>query len=297
VRVLTATNGSSRAEAALQLGAQIARQSHDPLTILTVIKHEANNTPVPVDTILARAREIVQPQFTEMCTRVRVGDPATEIVREAAEGNYDLVIVGERPTRNLVTRFLLGSTAVRVVEHAPCPVIVAKGKIRPVQRILLCDSGRQDPSVGLPSTSHPVTVSGTGCTGPSVLSRFTEIPVDLLNGVGEIVILHVMSQMSAGPGVRGKQLRSDTEELLEERAPEGELLRRDIERLENLGLRARARVRHGLVVEEILEEAQSGDYDLVVIGAYRGQGWQRILLDDLAHRIVVEMDRPVLVVR
>jgi nucleotide-binding universal stress UspA family protein len=297
VRVLTATNGSSRAEAALRLGAQIARQSHEPLTILTVIKHEADGPPAPVDTILAQACEIVQPQFTEVCTRVRIGHPATEIVREAGEGNYDLVIVGERPNRNLVARFLLGSTAVRVLEHAPCPVIVAKGKIGPIQRILLCDSGSQDPSVGLPPASHPSTVPSTGRTGPSVLSRFTEIPIGLLDGVGEIVILHVMSQMSAGPGVKGKQLRSDTEELLEERAPEGELLRRDIEKLESLGLRARARVRHGLVVEEILEEAQSGDYDLVVIGAYRGQGWQRILLDDLAHRIVVELDRPVLVVR
>ena len=59
----------------------------------------------------------------------------------------------------------------------------------------------------------------------------------------------------------------------------------------------RARVRHGLVLEEVLEEVQSEDYDLVVIGAYRGQGWQRILLDDPARRIVVELDRPVLVGR
>jgi nucleotide-binding universal stress UspA family protein len=56
-------------------------------------------------------------------------------------------------------------------------------------------------------------------------------------------------------------------------------------------------MRHGLVVEEILEEVQSEDDDLVVIGAYRGQGWQRILLDELVHRLVVELDRPVLVGR
>jgi nucleotide-binding universal stress UspA family protein len=56
-------------------------------------------------------------------------------------------------------------------------------------------------------------------------------------------------------------------------------------------------VRHGLVVDEILAEAQSGDYDLVAIGAYRGEFWQRILLDDQAHRILVQLDRPVLVVR
>jgi nucleotide-binding universal stress UspA family protein len=56
-------------------------------------------------------------------------------------------------------------------------------------------------------------------------------------------------------------------------------------------------VRHGLVVEEILAEAQCGDYDLVVIGAHRGEGWRRILLDDLAHEIINYVDRPILVVR
>jgi nucleotide-binding universal stress UspA family protein len=300
--VLVAIDGSSHTEVPLRLGAQIARRGHEPLTILTVVKHEADHTPDPVDVILARACELVQPQVPDVRTRVRIGHPATEIVREAEDGQYDLVIVGERPDRNLVARFLLGSTAVRVVEHASCPVIVAKGKIGPIQRILLCDSGSGDPSVGLSSASHPPTILpsaslGAGGAGPSVLSRFIDLPVDLLDGSGEIVVLHVMSQMSAGPGVKGKQLRSGTEELFEERAPEGELLQRDIEALDSLGIHARARVRHGLVVEEIQAEVHSEDYDLVVIGAYRGEGWQRILLDDLAHRLVVELDRPVLVVR
>jgi nucleotide-binding universal stress UspA family protein len=67
--------------------------------------------------------------------------------------------------------------------------------------------------------------------------------------------------------------------------------------LDRLGVRALAEVRHGLVVDEILSQAKKGDYDLVVIGAYRGKGWQRILLDDLAHKILVQLDRPVLVVR
>ena len=54
--------------------------------------------------------------------------------------------------------------------------------------------------------------------------------------------------------MKGKQLRSGTEVLIEERAPEGEFLLRDIEALESLGIRARARVRHGLVLEKVLEE-------------------------------------------
>jgi nucleotide-binding universal stress UspA family protein len=298
--VLVAANGSSRSEAALHLGAHIAQRGREPLTILTVIKHQADRPSAPVDAILARACEIVRPQFPDVQTRVRIGYPATEIVREAEDGCYDLVIVGEGRNRSLVTRFLHGSTAVRVVEHAPCAVIVAKGKIGPIRRILLCDSGSRDPSVGLPATTLPAASPWTGdmgAPGTSILSRFTELPIHLLDSTGEIVVLHVMSQISAGPGVRGKQLRSGTEELLKEHAPEGELLQRDIEALDRWGIRAWAKVRHGLVVEEILAEVHSGDYDLVVIGAYRGEGWQRILLDDLAHRLVIEMDRPVLVVR
>jgi nucleotide-binding universal stress UspA family protein len=109
--------------------------------------------------------------------------------------------------------------------------------------------------------------------------------------------LHVMSQMGAGPGVEGGQLRANAEELIQAQAPEGELLERDIHMLGQLNVHTEPKVRHGLVVDEILTEAQSGDYDLVVIGAHRGEGWRRILLDDLAHQIIVQLDRPVLVVR
>ena len=70
----------------------------------------------------------------------------------------------------------------------------------------------------------------------------------------------------------------------------------DVHILEGLNLSPYAKVRHGLVVDEILEEARTGDYQLVVIGASRGEGWQRILLDDLAHRIISQVDRPILVV-
>jgi nucleotide-binding universal stress UspA family protein len=106
-----------------------------------------------------------------------------------------------------------------------------------------------------------------------------------------------MSQICAGPGVRDKQLLAEAEELMEEHAPEGELLEQDMKRLELPGVHARPKVRHGLVVDEILAEAQAGDYDLVVIGAHQGESWQRILLDDIAHKILMQMDRPVLVVR
>ena len=290
MQILMATHGAPHDEVALRFGAEIAHRADKLPTVLTVIQHERERP--QGDAVLAHARGILEMPGLQTWTRLRIGHPAAEIVREAEESDHGLIIVGDSQDHNLVTRFLHGSTAVRVVEHAPCPVIVAKGEAEPIRRILVCDSGAESPLVGLPSASL-----GTGGTGPSVLGRFTAQLAGLLKGKEEITILHVMSQMSAGPGVEGKPLRASAEELIARATPEGELLGQDIAALERLGVQARAGVRHGLVVDEILEEAQRGDHDLVVIGAYRGEGWQRILLDDLAHKILVQLDRPVLVVR
>jgi nucleotide-binding universal stress UspA family protein len=269
-----AIGGSPHSQATLRFGAWIAEGNDEPPTLITVVRSEADRGRAYA--ILTRAAQTLQPKVLSVQTKVRIGHPAEEIIREAEGGNYDLVIVGERQNHRLVTRFLLGSTTVHVVEHAPCPVIIAKGKIGPVRRILLCDSGIE---------------------APSLLSRFTGQLAELVKGQEEVTVLHVMSQISAGPGIRGQQLRADAEELIENQSPEGELLKQDVQLLEKLKLHPFPKIRHGLVVDEILAEAHDGDYDLVVIGAYHGEGWRRILLDDLAHRVIVKLDRPVLVAR
>ena len=282
MRILIAIGGSMglaiggllHSQATLRFGAWIAERNNEPPSLITVIRSEADRH--QADSILTSAAQMLQPTLPSIQTKVRIGHPAEEIIREAEERDYDLVIVGERQHHGLVTRFLLGSTTVRVVEHAPCPVIIAKGKIGPIRRILLCDSGIE---------------------APSLLNRFVAQLADLIKGEEEVAVLHVMSQISAGPGIRGQQLRADAEELIKNQAPEGELLEQDIRLLRDLNLDPYPKVRHGLIVDEILAEARDGDYDLVVIGAHRGEGWRRILLDDLAHQIIVQVDRPVLVVR
>jgi nucleotide-binding universal stress UspA family protein len=64
----------------------------------------------------------------------RIGKPAPEILRLAEEVGADLIIVGSH-NHTGVRRWLLGSTAERVVREAGCPVIVARAKsYRPVER-------------------------------------------------------------------------------------------------------------------------------------------------------------------
>jgi nucleotide-binding universal stress UspA family protein len=65
----------------------------------------------------------------------RFGKPAVEILRLAEEVGADLIIVGSH-NHTGVRRWLLGSTAERVVREAGCPVVVARPKTyHPVERV------------------------------------------------------------------------------------------------------------------------------------------------------------------
>jgi nucleotide-binding universal stress UspA family protein len=55
---------------------------------------------------------------------IRAGHAAELISSVAAAGSYDLVVLGHRG--HFLRDHLLGSTADRVAEHAPCPVMIVR---------------------------------------------------------------------------------------------------------------------------------------------------------------------------
>lgn len=56
---------------------------------------------------------------------VRHGDPAHEIIRAATDWEADLIVMGTRGLTGL-QRLLLGSVARKVLQHAPCSVLIAR---------------------------------------------------------------------------------------------------------------------------------------------------------------------------
>ena len=58
----------------------------------------------------------------------RLGNPYEEIVNAAKEGGVDLIVIGSHGYAGL-GRLLLGSTADRVLQYAPCPVLVVKDSL------------------------------------------------------------------------------------------------------------------------------------------------------------------------
>ncbi len=86
--------------------------------------------------LFSDAAEQAQRQLEELATPLRKlgltvdvvtreGYPPTVIEEEARAANVDLIAMGTHG-RSGIRHFLLGSTAERVVQHAPCPVLTAR---------------------------------------------------------------------------------------------------------------------------------------------------------------------------
>lgn len=273
--ILVASRLAAHPDPVLRLAASLASGLAAELTLLTVAR-DAGAAAAAEDALAdARAQLRSLPGAPSCRTRLRLGSPAAEILAELEASDPALVVLGERAQPKPLSRRVPGSTTRRVIERAPCPVMVAKGQGRAPRRLLLCDSGVTE--------------------APLVEVLAAQLP-GLLRQAASVTILHVASQMSAGPSVVAPELEGDADSPLEG-SPERRLLDRDAASLAGLGIAAELKLRHGLVVEEVLAESETGQADLVIIGANRGRGWRRVLLSDFAREILQRMDRSVLIMR
>jgi nucleotide-binding universal stress UspA family protein len=271
MKILMCTDGSSYAAEALRFGAPIAREARHRVTLLGVVERADEER--KVTRMLERTSNALCRDVPHIDSLIRRGHAAEEILKETEENEYDLVIVGSRGRRG-ITRFLLGSTAARLARYCPSPVLIVKGKRRRLSKMLVCTGAAE---AGEKDTAFAARIAAL--TGASV------------------TVLHVMSQLPLAPECEVSDLENSTEALLKTDAREAVHLRKDLQLLANLEVEGKAKVRHGLVVDEILAEAREGAHDLIVIGTHVASGIQHFMLADTTEQIVIGSDRPVLVVR
>ena len=77
------------------------------------------------DAALASAREFLAARGVAFESVKRVGNPAEEIVAEAAAGNYDIIAMGTHG-HTALANLVMGSVATRVVATSPVPVLLMK---------------------------------------------------------------------------------------------------------------------------------------------------------------------------
>jgi nucleotide-binding universal stress UspA family protein len=77
------------------------------------------------ETVRDAVAEVKRTQASVQCDGEIVQGPAAEVLLREAKG-ADLIVVGNRG-RGELKSLLLGSVSHQIVQHAPCPVLVARG--------------------------------------------------------------------------------------------------------------------------------------------------------------------------
>lgn len=139
MKILVAVDGSKNSERALIEARKQAEYADGEITILTVMKPLAipyygnaelakvdnENIEIAKQEILDVALENLEDFAGEIKTKLRKGNPGDEILEEADEGAYDLIVMGSRGL-GAFSRTILGSVSNKVLNHTKINVLTVK---------------------------------------------------------------------------------------------------------------------------------------------------------------------------
>ncbi len=140
-KILLAYDGSPGSQDAASQAGELARLFDAEITILTVggplfggASPEAgmpHMTEQDYEKVAEQGLAILIEKQARSRKKFRWIDPADEILREAREGSYDLIVMSHRSARSSIRRDagLLGSVAIKVMNNAPCSVMVVRPPI------------------------------------------------------------------------------------------------------------------------------------------------------------------------
>lgn len=204
------------------------------------------------------------------------GRPASAIVDEAGAMKADLVVLGSRGHGTIAT-MVLGSTASEVVDHAPCPVLVARSGT--LGTVALADDG----------SSSARGAESVVATWPLFADR--EISV--------VAVAEVGVPVAAGftPGLYDQVLESYTRSVDEARQEVAEASQSVANRLSDAGLRATPVVLEGDPASEIVRYATERRAGTIVMGTRGRTGLARLVLGSVARNVLVHAPCSVLIVR
>jgi nucleotide-binding universal stress UspA family protein len=270
MRILLCSEGTARSEGATQLCLKIAAATRSEVTIFGVTELEAD------ELLLLEAIRRTQHAFMAQGVNVEIllkyGDPIPEIEKRAAEGNYDLIVIGgeAKPSGQIS---VLSQKAYEIIEMLFRPVLVVPVSRPEIRRILICSGGGTYIEAAVKLVIELAPKLGASVT------LFTALPE-----------APVMVSDRSEPDVNVSALLTSDSAL-------GHNLRTEKEMIEAAGISTEVRVRSGLVDAEIATEIEAGDYDLVVLGSKPSRDvFSDYLLGNMTRRLVNWVPRPVLVV-
>jgi nucleotide-binding universal stress UspA family protein len=150
VKILVGIDESSHSERAVEFVGRLRWPAGSRVIVVGALRPLADlaptdlgGTPVPeelvadsrrrLESVVARAREVLCTAGIPSEGRVLAGDPR-EVLLEVAQGEHaDLLVVGSRGNTG-IARLVLGSVSSHVVAHAPCSVLVVHRELHGAMR-------------------------------------------------------------------------------------------------------------------------------------------------------------------
>jgi nucleotide-binding universal stress UspA family protein len=135
--ILHANDGSDHAFKALSLALDIARQNKTELHMVSVeeipympeyieeVREEKGTAARRYHTVIQRASAMAKEHDVKLNPHVLTGHPVRDIVELARELKADLLVIGASGHSAFYER-MIGSRADRMIQLAPCPVLVVK---------------------------------------------------------------------------------------------------------------------------------------------------------------------------
>lgn len=286
--LLVPTDFSEAANRALNYAVPLADQFGGEIELIHVIERPADFQEVPPYVIDKRAVDKAKKdlfrlaedrigEWTPVNVDVLVGRAYQKICDEAKKLRSDLIVISTHGFTGL-KHLLLGSTAERVVRHAPCSVLTVRGR------------GEAEDERGLRPKRILV---------PTDFSRSSTCALDYAAGLArgfraEIVVLNVVpTHYPVGDYDLGAYslLAADSKKIGAKRL--AALVRTHAAKDVTL----RAVLRAGRPATEIADAVKAENCDLIVISTHGRTGWNRVLLGSTAEEVVRHASCPVLVIR
>jgi nucleotide-binding universal stress UspA family protein len=292
MRILLAMDGSASSDTARNLVASLAWPEASVIRLVAVVEpmsavvaglapysateFDDRAVAASLEARLAESAASLAKAGRTVETLVLHGRPASAIVEEALEWRAELIVLGSRGLGRLRS-MLLGSVSAEVVDHAPCPVLVARSS-----------------SIG------PVLVA---VDGSDSARRAVEHLADARYLAGHPVhVLTVGPLLHAGlpywaMNVADSRAPAYQDLAAEDRRRTETQAARAAEELARDGYDVRWTIGGGDPAHEILEAAVNFGCDLIVMGSRGLTGLERIRLGSVARNVLLHASASVLIVR
>ncbi len=140
-KIIVATDFSGQSDEALRRAMELAHAFQAEIHLLHVMEpfmvYDSDNMlSMPVEDISAVRRQGALERLEKQAERARNGvtifpriieemcSPAIAICEAAREMHADMIVIGRHGHAGFLEHLLIGSTAERVIRHAPCTVVV-----------------------------------------------------------------------------------------------------------------------------------------------------------------------------